>query len=419
MLRPIHHTFGPHVDAAFCLRTLGLLLRPWKWMHGESREELRQALRGHLQAEPFLFGNGREALVALLRSLHFPSGSEVIVQAYTCVVVPNAIQAANGVPLYADIEQDTLSMDVSSVERLITHRTKAVLCQHTFGIPAPLRALRDLCDRHSLLLIEDCAHVIPDTASPADIGKVGDAILLSFGRDKAISGIAGGAMLVKDPALADALRQEEERAEDLPLSVTGRLLLYPLFYAVARPLYGLGIGKALLRLGRALALLLPILQKDEKEGRMSPILRKLPNACAALALASFRKLKKINDHRRMLTAFYLEEGKNRSWSIPAAITPVLPLQKLPLFTRNADGIRHELRKRNIHLDDGWTGCVICPPSVDLDPTNYVPGADPTAEAACKKILSLPTHPTMTMEQARTLIAALSPLMGTEAVSCQP
>jgi len=409
------------VDGRYLRRTLTLLLQPWKWKNGTEREKLRTKLSQRFQGETALFASGREGLVALFRALGGTHGDEIIVQAYTCVVVPNAITAAGFVPVYADVDRDTLAMDCGDVERKITSRTRAILCQHTFGIPADTERLRQICDQHRLLLIEDCAHVIPDATGPASIGKHGDGILLSFGRDKAISGITGGAILSRQPELSARIRKEEDAAISLGLIRIKRLLLYPLVYTIARPLYGLGIGKVLLVLARRIGALVPILSRSEKKGRMSSTLHKLPNACAALALTSLNDLQRINDHRRSLTAFYLAEGKKRGWFIPrsaereggpllAGVTPDLPLQKFPLFVKNADGIRAALKKRNIHLNDGWTGCVICPEGVDMDEAHYIPGSDPEAEAACEKILSLPTHPTMSRKQAEELVEKLAPLL---------
>lgn len=412
LFHPIHHTFAPHVNGGYVLRTLSLLLKPWKWKEGPAREQLRTALAEKFDADAFLFASGREGLVALLRSLKGPERAEVIVQAYTCVVVPNAIQAAGKTPVYADIERESLNLSVEDVERRISPRTQAIICQHTFGIPADTHKLRALCDRYGLLLIEDCAHIIPDEQGPQTIGKDGDFILLSLGRDKAISGITGGVILSRNPAVSVQLKAEEGAARSLPLLQIKRLLLYPLVYAIARPFYGIGLGKGLLVLARTLGALVPILTKREKQGHMSPSLHKLPNACAALALGELKRLKEINDHRRRLTKLYLAETyklqtTNYKLSIPKAIHPSLPLQKFPLFVHGANVLRHALKRKNIHLNDGWTGCVVCPAGTDLDEVSYKKGLDPEAEKVSEQILSLPTHPTMTEEQARTLIQKLT------------
>jgi dTDP-4-amino-4,6-dideoxygalactose transaminase len=409
LLSPIHHTFAPHVTLSYALRSIGLLLMPWKWQRGRDREILRHSLSDALHGDVALFASGREALVALFKAMHLKAGEEVIVQSYTCVVVPNAIHAAGGVPVYAEIDRETLNLTAESVRECLTPRTRAVICQHTFGIPGPTAELRTLCAEKHLTLIEDCAHVLPDASGPAPIGA-GDFLLLSFGRDKAISGITGGAIVSKQSAVSALLKGEEAKARGLSHLHIVRLLLYPLVYLVSRPLIGVGIGKAILQLARMIGALVPILTATEKQGQMSPALHALPNACAALTLGEWKKLQKINDHRRALTQFFLEEGKEQQWPMLSGVTGDLPLQKFPLFTMHAEEIRQKLKKQNIHLHDGWTGCVVCPEGVDFDPVNYVPGSDPVAEAACEQILSLPTHPTMTLGQGRSLVRALSEVL---------
>lgn len=410
-LTPIHHTFGPLADWRQCLRALGLILLPWRLLYGRAPRALTRELSRAFQAEAILFASGREGLYALLKVLNLPKGSEVIVQAYTCVVVPNAIHRAGCTPVYAEIERDTLNLDVRALEALITPRTRAIICQHTFGIPADAHAIRKICSDRGLLFIEDCAHVLPDAKGPNGIGMHGDFALLSFGRDKAISGVSGGAMLSRKPDVTAALQSLLLHAPHLPFLVMLRLMLYPLLYTIARPLYGLGLGKALLAASRKLHLLLPIVDDDEKIGRMSGQIHRLPNACAALALAQWRRLQAINDHRRMLTRLYLEKLRDASGPyIPKSITADLPLQKFPIFVSRANAIRKHLKKRNIHLDDGWTGCVVCPASVTIEESGYRSGTDPVAEEVCEGILSLPTHPGMTMKQARRLVEeALLPL----------
>ncbi len=410
ILCPIHHTFAPLADAAFCRQALGLLLRPWTWKKGRAVDDLRSSLRESLNAEPFLFSSGREGLFALLSSLGIKTGDEVIVQAYTCVVVPNAIAATGATPVFVDVAKDTLSLDPGELRKAITPKTKAIICQHTFGIPAPLEDLRAICDEHQIPLIEDCAHIIPDADGPDGLARTGDFVLLSFGRDKAISGVTGGAILSRKTDMNEQLRRQQESARDLPLLSIKRLLLYPLIYGMARPVYGLGLGfglglglgKILLKICSVLGLLPTIVTVEEKTGHQSRAFHKIPNACAALALSQLRKLKEINDHRRTLTRFYLEQCATYGWPVLHGIGSDLPLQKFPMFVSNAEKIRRELKKKNIYLNDGWTGCVICPESVDPSVCGYRHGNDPKAEEISQQILSLPTHPLMTLKDVERL-----------------
>lgn len=409
-IRPIHHTFAPLSDREQVLLSLKLAFQPHRWKEGPEKAELESELGKTFGGKAHLFASGREALLASLQSLKFKKDEEVIVQGYTCIVVPNAIMAAGMIPIYADIEPDTLNLDLAEVERLITPKTRAIVCQHTFGIPAYAKKLRELCDRHSLILIEDCAHVMPDTSGPAEIGQHGDLLFFSFGRDKAISGVSGGAVVCRNKDLCHDLERMKEDATTVNTFRIKALLQYPSLYAVSKPFYGLWIGKAFLAACGKIGMLPPIVTKSEKHGQMSTQLQRMPNACAILALAQWKKLTVINDHRRMLTALYFEEGTKRGWPLLLGVRPELPLQKFPLFTKNAEGIRKKLKAQNIHLHDGWTGCVICPANAMCQAVGYNDGDDPKADMVGKQILTLPTHPDTTKAQAMRLIELLDPLL---------
>ncbi len=398
-----------------------ILFQPGRWKKGSDVKKLEDALSnqfggparpdaGRSGREAFTFSSGRESLLAILKALHYQRDEEVIVQGYTCVVVPNAIIAAGMVPVYADIERDTLNIDLDDLEAKITPKTRAIICQHTFGIPAFTKRLRDMCDRHSLALIEDCAHIMPDASGPKEIGHLGDVMFCSFGRDKAISGVAGGAVICTRKDICEELSKLYNDAQDLGLIRIKMFVLYPILYALAKPIYGLGIGKALLVIASKLKMLVPILTRSEKAGKMQAQLHRIPNACAALALDQLHRLKEINDHRRMLTKFYFDEGTKHNWPMLLGVTPDLPLQKFPLFVDKAERIRQQLKKHNIHLHDGWTGCVICPAAADGEAVGYKDGQDPDAEMAGEQILSLPTHPTTTLTQAKELVQTLNPLL---------
>jgi len=406
LLKPIHHTFAPHVDLRFCLKRTGVAITPWRWKRGRGQDLLTQELSERFRADAFLFASGREALCALLRAMKLQPGEEVIIQGYTCVAVPNAIHAAGGVPVFADIDPQTLNVDPEEVRRAMTSRTRAVICQHTFAIPGPVEKLKQICTEHSVMLIEDCAHVLPDAEGPRQIAQQGDYAFFSFGRDKAATGVVGGAVISRHPETSQGLEEEVRRTRDIGFATILRFLLYPCIYFIARPFYGIGLGKAFLLLMKKLRILVPVVTTQEKCGYMSPVLQRMPNACALLTHYQLSRHKRINDHRRKLTKLYLEAGHRGGWKFPHAITAELPMQKFPLFIPNPEELRRKLKHHNIHLHDGWTRAVICPYSVDQSAMNYQPGSCPNAEEVAKKVLTLPTHPTMTVRQAKELIEIL-------------
>lgn len=382
------------------------LLKPWSWQKGYEREKLKSSIQYWFNAKCFLFSSGREGLLALFRSLDFDTGSEIIIQGYTCAVLPNAIHAAGYTPIFVDIDPHTLNMQINAIEQRITGRTKAIICQHTFGIIADTDALRKICDKHRILLIEDMAHVLPDVSGPDILGKNADFMMLSFGRDKAISGICGGAIVSKSDIISEELEEEEKRAKELSLWSIFRLLLYPTIYTKAKLVYSIGLGKIALVASRKIGLLLPIITKQEKNGIQSPLLNKMPNSCAALAGKQLRTMHTMNNHRRVLTKEYLTAAKKHHWDIPNGISENFPLQKFPILVEDADAVRKKLKKYNIHLDDGWTGCAVCPRTVHSETMGYVTNSCPKAEEIAKSIITLPTHITMTKKDADFVISHL-------------
>src|SRR5678815_5674598 len=120
----------------------------------------REAIAGYLDLPAdrvTLWWKGRVALYAILEAAGVTSG-EVVVPAFTCVVVPNAILYAGARPVYAEIEPETFHFDLEKLESRLTPRTRAILAQNTFGLAPPIEELREIARRRGLLLIEDCAH---------------------------------------------------------------------------------------------------------------------------------------------------------------------------------------------------------------------------------------------------------------------
>ena len=431
---PIHHTFGPLVTKDQWKLAFKLQFQPWRWREGPETEQFRSHLSHSFGMSVSLFSTGREAILATLRALELKTGDEVIIQGYTCVVVPNAVHAAGGNAVYADIDPQTLSFDLDKLQAVITPRTKAIICQHTFGIPAPVQKLRAICDKRNLLLIEDCAHVIPDLPPVAPggseggfrsseqlsflqlagaaegIGTHGDVLIFSFGRDKSISGVSGGAALTRHPELGEKLLQMEKEADQLSSWLILNLIDYPIRYQFAKWLWllpgGSNLAKAYLRWAQLFRLLPSIVTRAEREGKMGITLHKLPNACAALAWQQLQSLTRLNNQRRKITALYANAAKKEGWHVPSGVSHAIALQKFPVFARDAEGLRKKLKREQIYLDDAWCGVVVSPRSTDQEAAGYAAGSCPRAEEVARHIVTLPTHPTMTEGQAKYLVHAL-------------
>jgi dTDP-4-amino-4,6-dideoxygalactose transaminase len=169
-------------------------------------EELFAAKLG-TGSEAFSFWKGRAGLYAILKAMGITGGDEVILPGYTCVVVPGAIRHAGATPVYADIRAADYNIDPASVENLITSRTRAVIAQHTYGIPADIEALASLASAHNLALIEDCAHVLVGSQHRNRfLGTFGDAAFFSSQWSKPYTTGLGGMVVTSDRELSARLR---------------------------------------------------------------------------------------------------------------------------------------------------------------------------------------------------------------------
>ena len=101
------------------------------------------------------FGAGRMALYAILEALNVGPDDEVIIPGYTCVVVPNAVIYRGAQPVYSDIELRTFNQIPAKIESLITPRTRAIVAQHTFGVPCDLDAIIRIGEYRSI----GCGHI--------------------------------------------------------------------------------------------------------------------------------------------------------------------------------------------------------------------------------------------------------------------
>ena len=135
--------------------------------------------------------NGTDALVIALRALGVRAGDEVICPSYTFYATAEAIAVIGATPVFADVCADDLTLDPAAVEAAVTARTRAVVVVHLFGHPARMSALRALCDRHGIALLEDAAQ-----AFGADgVGVIGDAATFSFYPSKNLSTFGDGGLI--------------------------------------------------------------------------------------------------------------------------------------------------------------------------------------------------------------------------------
>ena len=123
--------------------------------------------------------SGRMAIALALQQMQLAPGEEVLIPAYHCPTMIYPVVWAGAKPRFYRIRED-LSVDMDDLARRIGERSRVVMAAHFFGFPKDLSALRQLCDQHGLLLLEDCAHAFFGGTKEHPIGSQGDYAISSL-----------------------------------------------------------------------------------------------------------------------------------------------------------------------------------------------------------------------------------------------
>ena len=161
-------------------------------------KELEAGLSKRMQSKyTHAVSSGTAALTVALASAGIGAGDEVIMPTFTFVASFESILALGAVPVLVDID-DTLTLKPEAVEKAITPRTKVVMPVHMCGSMANLGALKAICDRNGLLLLEDACQAIGGTYNGKPLGSIGDLGCFSFDYVKTITCGEGGAVITDD-----------------------------------------------------------------------------------------------------------------------------------------------------------------------------------------------------------------------------
>jgi len=155
---PIAIGLSPNTEKSDFRLALKVILLPFLWLDGNLIKQVEEWFKNKFDVNcAKSYNSGRSAYYSLLKAFEIRDGDEVIIQPFTCVAVVDPILWVGAKPVYADIDE-RLNIDPFKIEKVISKRTRAIVVQHTFGIPASIDRIATICEKHGILLIEDCAH---------------------------------------------------------------------------------------------------------------------------------------------------------------------------------------------------------------------------------------------------------------------
>jgi dTDP-4-amino-4,6-dideoxygalactose transaminase len=182
------------------------ILRSGKWYRGEGGHvaEFEAAYAKLLGARRCVAtASGTTSLLVALHVMGVDAGDEVIVSPYTFVATYNAILSSKALPVFADTDPATLTMDPASIESRITDRTRAILPVHIYGMPCDMDKVNAIARKHKLAVIEDACQAWLADYKGRKCGTLGDLACFSFQNSKHLPSGEGGAVTGDSDELLD------------------------------------------------------------------------------------------------------------------------------------------------------------------------------------------------------------------------
>jgi dTDP-4-amino-4,6-dideoxygalactose transaminase len=355
--------FGPIREEL--LDAISRVLESQHFILGPEVESLEREIAEYVGAE-FAIGcaSGSDALLLALMAIGIESGDEIITSPFTFGATAGSIARLRAKPVFVDICPDTFNFDERQLDAAITSRSRAIMPVHLFGLPAEMDAVLEVARTHHLAVIEDAAQAIGARWKGRSVGSLGTCGCFSFFPSKNLGGAGDGGMITtNDPQLAEKLRT---------LRVHG-----------ARKKYryeSLGINS------------------------------RLDALQAAILRVKLRYLDTWTNGRRKNAKTYVELFAEYDLADQLAL-PLAPVGSFHVYNQfsirapRRDELQESLRNWGIPTE------VYYPSPLHFEPAfaylGYCEGDFPKAEAACREVLSLPIYPELTLEQQRTVVAAIA------------
>jgi len=190
------------------IAAVSAVLRTSRLSRGPQMEEFENSIARYIgTAHAIAVNSGTSALHLAIRALGISEGDEVIIPSFAFIAVANVLRYERAVPVFVDIDPQTLNLDPARVEEAITPRTRGIIVVHTFGCPAALNEILETARRHQLPVIEDACEALGAQFDGRKVGSFGHAAVFGFYPNKQITSGEGGMLVTNDPKLAAVARK--------------------------------------------------------------------------------------------------------------------------------------------------------------------------------------------------------------------
>ncbi|MCL1850910.1 MAG: DegT/DnrJ/EryC1/StrS family aminotransferase [Bacteroidetes bacterium] len=341
----------------------------------------------------FLYWKGRVALYALLKTMGVGKDDEVILPAFTCVVVANAIIYLGAKPIYVDIDLQTYNARFENIKKAVTPKTKVIICQNTFGLSSDIDKITTFAKEQNIFTIEDCTHGFGGYYNQKPNGTYCDAAFYSTQWNKPFSTGTGGVALVNNDNLPEILQIVNQ--ELINPSLKQKISLKFLYF-VREKLLNEHTYWLLVKLYRFLSRHNLVLGSSSGEEinsiEMPPnYFMKLSDIQIKKGIKNLRSLPETLVARKENAHIYTEYLMNRNKNyVPFSLFENHSFLKYPLLVKNKEEVFRVAEKHQIALGE-WFCSPIHPVQKDFELWKLDTVLYPNADYASKHIVNLPTE----------------------------
>ncbi|NTW73026.1 MAG: DegT/DnrJ/EryC1/StrS family aminotransferase, partial [Eubacteriaceae bacterium] len=184
------------------------------WTGQECREFEKEFASWTGSAYAIALANGTLALEVALKALGICHGDEVVVTPRTFIASASCIVAMGAVPVFADVDRNTQNISADTITKVLTPKTKAVICVHLAGMPCDMDPIMDMAKQYGLYVIEDCAQAHGAKYKGRPVGSIGHIGAWSFCQDKIMTtGGEGGMVTTNDRALWSSMWEYKDHGK--------------------------------------------------------------------------------------------------------------------------------------------------------------------------------------------------------------
>jgi dTDP-4-amino-4,6-dideoxygalactose transaminase len=401
---PIFNSLGSNYKLREVLIASSLCFSP----HQETQyKTLLKKLEKYFQGKAVLLYNGRDAIEYCLTAYNISSNDQVLTQAFSCSSIEEAIHRVGAEVCYFDLAPGKIHTTLKQVKKAYDRakQPKAVILQHTLGYQDEVEEISQFCQENNLLLIADLAQAVGAIGSNNQpLGLEADAVILSFGRDKVVDAITGGAVVFKThpKKLPQLKKNRSSRKNNLSFKKT----LYPFFTWLIRKTYSIGLGKVLHWIFKKLN----IIQTSIKSPHHN--YQPLPFNLPILLLDAWNQLDLQLDHRRQIAYYYFNQIKSNqkiALTIEADEIKIGTNLRFPALVQSGKQLQsllNFLAKHQVYLYDRWYKKAVDSGSLKFE-SDYQSGSCPEAEKTAQTIINLPTHQNISIAEAEKVVKLIN------------